>query len=337
VVGTVQKMAAGIHVEVRLFNVRTRVQAFGKGYDGSAANPRLYAHTVSDDLHLSQRGLRGVARSKVAFSSDRDGERMGGTIESRSVKEIYIADYDGAGQKRVTTGRSLNIQPSWSPDGRSVAYTSFRRGLPNIFVSHIYQGTLDEFPKAPDQKENFQPTWSPDGTRVAFWSTRDGNPELYIANRDGSNVRRLTTNPGADESPTWSPSGAQLAFVSDRTGSPQIYTIGADGLGLRRLATGDAYAARPTWSPLPFNEIAYTARVGPGYDIKVLDVGSGQVRTLTFGEGTNESPAWAPNGRHLVFTSTRLGKVQIFVMGRDGKDVKPITTAGNNYYPDWSK
>ena len=86
VVGTVQKMGAGIHVEVRLFNVRTHTQAFGKGYDGSAANPRLYAHTVSDELHLSQRGLRGVARSKVAFASDRDGERMGGTIESRSVQ-----------------------------------------------------------------------------------------------------------------------------------------------------------------------------------------------------------------------------------------------------------
>jgi TolB protein len=337
VVGTVQKVAAGIHVEVRLFNVRTHAQAFGKEYNGAAANPRLYAHTVSDELHMSQRGLRGVARSKLAFASDRDGDRMGNTVEARSVREIYISDYDGAGQRRVTTGRSLNIQPNWSPDGRSVAYTSYRRGLPNIFVSHIYQGTLDEFPKAPGQKENFQPTWSPDGTRVAFWSTRDGNPELYIANRDGSNVRRLTTNPAIDESPTWSPSGAQIAFVSDRTGSPQIYTIGVDGLGLRRLTTGDAYAARPVWSPLPFNEIAYTARVGPGYDIKVIDVGSSQVRTLTFGEGTNESPTWAPNGRHIAFTSTRLGKVQIFVIGRDGKNVKPVTTTGNNYYPDWSK
>jgi TolB protein len=337
VVGTVQKMAAGIHVEVRLLNVRTHQQAFGKGYDGSAANPRLYAHTISDELHQSQRGLRGVARSKLAFASDRDGERIGGTIESRSVKEIYIADYDGAGQKRVTTGRSLNIQPSWSPDGRSIAYTSYRRGQPNIFVSHIFQGTLDEFPKAPGGKENFQPAWSPDGSRVAFWSTRDGNPELYVANSDGSNVRRLTMDPGIDESPTWSPSGGQIAFVSDRTGSPQIYTIGVDGLGLRRVSTGDSYAARPTWSPPPFNQIAYTARSGPGYDIKLIDVGSGQIRTLTFGEGSNESPAWAPNGRHLAFTSTRFGKTQVLVMSSDGKNVKQITTTGNNYYPDWSR
>jgi TolB protein len=257
---------------------------------------------------------------------------MGNTVEPERA-EIYIADYDGAGQKRVTTGRSLNIQPSWSPDGRSVAYTSYRRGLPNIFVSHIYQGTLDEFPKAPGQKENFQPTWSPDGTRVAFWSTRDGNPELYIANADGSNVRRLTTNPAIDESPTWSPSGRSrlcvrsdgVADLHDRRRRP----------GVVPAHDGDAYAARLR-SPLPSTK-SHTARVGPGYDIKVIDVGSGQVRTLTFGEGTNESPAWAPNGRHIAFTSTRLGKVQIFVIGRDGKNVRPVTTAGNNYYPDWSK
>lgn len=336
-IGTVQKTGAGIHVEVRLFNVRTRTSAFGKGYDGTAANPRLYAHTISDEVHDSQRGLKGVARSKLAFASDRDGERMTGTIENRGVKEIYISDYDGAGQRRVTTGRSLNIQPNWSPDGRSLAYTSYRRTLPNIFVSHIYQGTLDEFPKAPNDKENFQPAWSPDGTRIAFWSTRDGNAELYIANRDGSNVRRLTTSPGIDESPTWSPSGTQIAFVSDRTGAPQIYTVGTDGLGLRRVTTSESYAARPTWSPLPFNEIGYTFRNGPGFDIKVIDMGTSQVRQLTFGEGTNEGPSWSPNGRHLAFTSTRSGRQQVFVMARDGKNVKQITSAGNNYFPDWSK
>jgi len=69
---------------------------------------------------------------------------MVGTIENRGVKEIYIADYDGDNQRRVTTGRSLNITPTWSPDARSIAYTSYRHGAPNIFISNIYQGTLDE-------------------------------------------------------------------------------------------------------------------------------------------------------------------------------------------------
>lgn len=334
VVGTVQKTGNGIHVEVRLFNVRTRQSPFAKEYDGSAANPRLYAHTISDEIYKQQRGLNGVARTKLAFDSDRDGERLGHTIETRSVKEIYLCDYDGANQRRLTIDRTLNIAARWAPDGRSIAYTSYRRGTPNIFISNIFQGTMFELTKG--SAESWLPSWSPDGTRIAFSSTRDGNPEIYVVNRDGTNLHRLTNNPAIDTSPTWSPSGTQIAFVSDRSGTPQIYVIGADGLGLRRL-TSEGYADKPTWSPEPYNEIAYAARTGPGFDIKIYDVASGQTRQITFGEGTNESPAFAPNGRHLAFMSTRKGKEQIFTIARDGKDLRQLTTVGNNEKPDWSR
>ena len=112
--------------------------------------------------------------------------------------------------------------------------------------------------------------------------------------------------------------------------------IGVDGLGLRQI-TRESYADRPTWSPPPYNEIAYTARTGPGNDVKVLELATGQVRQLSFGEGTNESPSFSPNGRHLAFMSTRSGKSQIFTMARDGKDLRQVTRTGNNYQPDWSK
>lgn len=338
VIGTVQKAPTGIRIEVRLFDIRSRLpvppSAFGKEYSGSAANPRLYAHTMADELHQSQRALRGVARTKLVFDSDRDGERMTGTIESRSVKEIYMSDYDGENQRRLTVQKSLNITATWSPDARSIAYSSYRRGQPNIFISNIYQGTLEELTK--NAGNNFTPSWSPDGTRLCFASTRDGNVELYVVNRDGSNLRRLTNHPANDITCTWSPSGTQIAFTSDRTGTPQIYIIGADGLGLQKL-TSEPYADRPTWSPAPFNEVAYAARTGPGMDIKVISLATRDVRQLTFGEGTNESPSWAPNGRHLAFTSTRSGKTQVFTMARDGKNLKQITRVGNNYQPDWSR
>jgi TolB protein len=334
VAGTVQKVGTRFQIQVRLFNIKTREQVFGKEYSGSS-NARLYAHTMSDDIHLQQRALRGVARTKLAFDSDRDGERVTGTVENRGVKEIYTADYDGENQRRVTTNRTLNINPAWSPDGRSIAYTSYRRGPPNIFVSHIYEGTLDEVTKGPG--ENWLPAWSPDGTRFAFTSTRDGNSEIYVANRDGSNVRRLTNNPAIDSTPTWAPTGTQVAFTSDRSGSPQIYIVAADGLGNVQRLTSESYADRPTWSPAPFNEIAYAARNGPGFNIKVIDVATRQTKQITFDEGSNESPAYAPNGRHIAFMSTRAGKAQIFTITRDGKNLKQLTRTGNNYQPDWSK
>jgi TolB protein len=333
-IGTVQKTESGVRVEARLFNVRSRQSAFAREYSGSVANKRLYAHTIADEVHKQQRALRGVARTKLTFNSDRSGERITGSIESRSVKEVFVADYDGDNQRQVTTNRSLNINSVWSPDGRSLAYTSYRRGPPNVFIANIYEGTGGELTKPEGQ--NWTPAFSPDGTKVAFSSTRDGNAEIYVANRDGSNPRRLTNQPGADISPTWSPSGTQIAFTSDRTGTPQIYVMGTDGLGLQKV-TSESYADRPTWSPAPFNEIAFASRTGPGNDIKIKDLATGQVRQLTFGEGTNESPAFAPNGRHLAFMSTRSGKSQIFTITRDGRDLRQLTRQGNNYQPDWSK
>ncbi len=167
-------------------------------------------------------------------------------------------------------------------------------------------------------------------------SSRDGNSEIYVMNRDGSDLRRLTNNPAIDSTPTWSPTGTQIAFTSERTGSPQIYVIGTDGAGMRRISQ-ESYADRATWSPAPYNEIAFTARTGPGFDIKIQTIATGETRQITFGEGTNESPAWSPNGRHLAFMSTRAGRSQIFTVDRDGRNLRQITKEGNNTTPNWSQ
>jgi TolB protein len=335
VFGTVQRTGNDVRIQVRLFNVRSRLSVFAKEYSGTANNPRLYAHTISDEIHDQQRGLKGVARTKLAWVSDRNAVPLAGTVENRQVKEIYIGDYDGANQRRLTVSRQLNLNPSWSADARALAYSTHRPN-PDIFVSLIYQGVLQNPTRGVGS--NYLPMFSPDGKQIAFMSARDGNPEIYAMNVDGSNLRRLTNNPAGESSPTWSPSGSQIAFTSDRSGKAQIYVMNsADGSSVRRLTVNESEADRPTWSPPPFNEIAYSASTGPGYDIKVLEVSTGQIRRLTFGEGSNESPAWAPGGRHLAFTSTRGGdRKQVFTMGRDGKGLKQITREGNNQTPAWS-
>ena len=335
VFGTVSMSGGNVRVEVRLFNVRSRQSVFAKEYSGTPANPRLYAHTIADELHQQQRGLRGVARTKLAFSSDRNREKLTGTVENRDTKEIYVADYDGANQRRITVNRQLNITPVWSPDARAIAYTSYRRGYPDLFIALIYQGTQET--PTNNRGQNWLPAYSPDGNQICFTSNRDGNPELYVMNRDGSGVRRLTNHPSIDTTPTWAPSGTQIAFTSDRSGSPQIYIMDADGANVRRITNADSYADRPTWSPAPFNEIAYAGRTGPGYDIKIYDVANGTSNRITYGEGSNESPAFSPSGRHLAFVSTRSGRTNVYTVGRDGRGVKQITRDGNNYTPSWSQ
>jgi TolB protein len=345
IVGSVRKTGNGngVVLQVKLYDVTTGKMAFGKEYTGTIANPRQYAHIVSDEIYQQQLELQGVARTKLTFSSDRDSGRMKGPVGPRDVQEIYIADYDGANSRRVTNTTTLNITPVWAPDGQAIAFTSYRPGpggavfstFQDLVISWLYKGVRDEPTHGSPSNQNYLPAWSPDGSKIAFTSNRDGNPEIYIMNRDGSGLRRMTNNPAIDVTPTWSPNGNQIAWVSDRTGTPKIYVMNADGTG-QRMLIGEI-CDRPTWSSNPFNEIAYAARTGPGYDIKIYDVGSGESKKITDGIGSNESPAFSPNGRHIAFVSTRSGKSEIFTVDRDGNNLRQITRDGNNKFPNWSR
>ena len=336
VVGSVRREGKNLVVQVKLVEVNSGRSAFAKEYSGSSDNPRFFAHTISDEIHMEQRNLRGVARTKLAFTSNRDGERMSGPTEARSIQNIYMSDYDGARQTRVTITKSLDITPVWAPDTRAIAYTSYRSGFPDIIVADIFGKRTNSTPAhGTPESHNFLPAWSPDGSRLAFMSNRHGNPEIYVMNRDGSGVRRLTNHPSSDVTPPWAPSGNQLAFTSDRTGRPQIWIMNDDGTGQQQI-TRESWCDRPTWSPAPFNEIAYASQAGGGYDIRIFDFATRSVKSITNGEGSNESPSFSPNGRHVAFSSSRAGKYQIFTVDRTGENVRQITRSGDNRFPSWS-
>jgi TolB protein len=337
VAGSVRRAGNTFQVEMRLFNVSARGVALGRVYDNvSLRNPRAAAHAIADEIHQTQSGLRGVARTKLTFISDRDKERIVDTIGGRMVKEVYVADYDGANPMRVTVNRRLNVTPSWSPDARSIAYAQYVLIHPQIIISNIYEGTRRTLT---DEKSSaYSPVFSPDGTRIAFVSHRDGDSEIYVMNRDGSGLRRLTNNNAIDSTPTWSPTGTQLAFTSGRSGSAQIWIMDSDGLNARRIPLDKGSADRATWSPAPFNEIAFAAQTSSRYDILIYEVATDKIRTVTDGVGSNESPSFSPNGRHIAFTSTRTGSIQVFTIDREGRGLRQVTRAGSqNTYPDWSR
>jgi TolB protein len=339
--GTVAQKGNDVIVQVRLFNVRSRESVYAQEMTIATRSARRIAHEVADAVHKQQRGVRGVARTRLTFISDRVRQSVLGTVEKRNVKEVWVADYDGANELRITNSRDLNLNPSWSSDARAIAYSAYRgNDAPEILLSFITTGVLQSLTKGRFRNGGaLLPMYSPDGRQIVFHGTAEGAsaPDLFVINVDGSNMRRLTTHPDSDTTPTWSPSGTQIAFTSDRTGRPQIYVMNADGTGgAQRLPIPDAEADRATWAPSPFNEIAYSARNGPGYDIKVHDLATRQTRQITFSEGSNESPAYSPSGRHLAFTSTRSGLVQVFTIGRDGNGLRQITRSGNNQTPDWS-
>ena len=343
-VGSASRSGDTLIIKVELISVRADSpgkRVFGAEYGNCRMqNPRFCAHSIADHVHKQARNLDGVARTRLAFSSDRDGARMTGRLSPNASigKEIYLSDYDGANPFRMTVNRSLNIGAAWAPTGGYLAYTSYvSQNSPDIFIANLAQP--GRAPTRPAQGnttiQNQMAAWSPDGTRIAFSSNRANTlSDIWIVNSDGTGLQNLTNNTSKNVSnwaPTWSPDGTKIAFGSDRGGRKQLYVMSVSSTVVTKLL--DAEIDRPTWSSL--NYIAFTMATGAGYDIALYDLRTSQVRVLTDGLGQNESPAVAPNGRHIAFMTTRWGRQEIATVNARGGNIRRVTQVGNNTYPNW--
>ena len=304
----------------------------GRVYRGAVSEPdvRKYAHQFADEIiaRLSG-GVSGVASTKITFVSGRSGN-----------KEIWVMDYDGANQKQLTSLRSIALTPRWSPDSSRIAFTCYPTTGAELSAQICMYSMLTEklvsWPRF--RGTNSAPAWSPDGSKIMFMSSMYGNPELFIADSEGGHAQRITHTVGANTSPSWNPkTGQQVAFVSDRGGLPQLYTMDAQGGDVLKLPLPDmGYVIDPAWSPNG-QLLAFSWRRPDGnYDIYVMEMATHELVQLTRDSARNERPSWAPDGRHLVFESTRAGTRQIWSMLADGTNARQLTTDGQNESPNWS-
>ena len=322
--GLLALRGAGAEVEMRLYDLTSPDHRLigSKKFELPVSQLRRLGHKVADEVVLQFTGEPGIADTKIAYVVGSVG----------SVKEIVMADYDGAASTPVTRNGSINLSPVWSPDARSLAFTSFKQGYPDLYRAFPFERRPEQAVAA-FQGVNIAPAFSPDGRSLAMTLSKDGNPEIYVLTLASGAMRRLTRHAGIDSEPSWSPNGRQLAFLSDRAGSPNIYVMDAEGTNVRQLTSG-GFHTQPRWSPRG-DTIAYTQRAG-SHDIWVVDVDGSNPRRLTNG-GDNQSPTWAPSGRHLAFQSNRLGRWQIFAMLADGTAATPITRGGTeSTSPSWS-
>jgi TolB protein len=302
-----------IEAECRLFDIESGVQVVGKQLEGAPGWRRFLAHRFADETLLHVTGVAGVATSQIIFSASTDDPR---------VKDLYIADYDGAMMRRLTEHNSISINAAVSPDGRRVAYVSFKDRYHFLYVLELETGVSTALSKRVGM--NSSPAWHPNGNSLAMVLSKDGNAEIYSINADGSNLQRLTNEPSLDTSPTFSPNGARIAFVSDRFGLPQVCVMNADGSGVTRLSYQGGSAYDPVWSP-DGRYIAYVGvRSGEGQQIYMLEVDNPQnYRRLTDARN-NESPSWSQDSRHVVFSTTRRGRPELWTVTIETGEERPV-------------
>jgi tricorn protease-like protein len=284
------------------------------------SNLRVRWHLI--DAHNGQEFGKGVQEdSQIAYC-----KRVG------KGKEICIADYDGSNEVQLTHNGSINISPCWTPDGREIYYTSFVDGAAHIFKVDVATKKSTRIAAFPGI--NAAPAVSPDGNKLACVLSKDGNSEIYVLDMTGRIIKRVTNSPAIESGPTWSPNGQKIAFTSDRTGAPQIYTCDADGITTKRLTYEGRYNDSPIWSHRG-DRLTFVSRTKEGrFDLASIDTSGNDPRLMT-GFGQNENPHFSPDGKHIVFASTRLGGSDIFAMDASGRNQRRITTSALCSNPVW--
>jgi TolB protein len=322
VVGKVVYQDRSLSLEARLYDVVKKEMIVGKRYVGEITDLSRMVHRFADEIIFAITGEQGFFQTKIVYVSKASG-----------YKELYMMDFDGRNPIQLTHHKSICLSPRASPDGRSVAFTSYKLGNPDVYLKDLQNGEERRISSYPGL--NISPAWSPDGKRLALTLSKDGNPEIYTMNADGSGLTRLTQNAAIDVSPTWSPDGKKIAFVSNRGGSPQIYVMGADGQNVQRLTFEGNYNTYPAWSPRG-NRIAFDATMEGTREICTIRPDGSNYRVLTANMRKNEMPSWSPDGRNILFSSTRDGGPHLYMVDAEGTRIKRLTfQKGGDTYPTW--
>ena len=313
-----------VTVELRLFDVFQNKERVGKRYSGRVKDYRRIAHKFADEIINQFTGVPGIFNTRIAYVSTSGGR----------FKEIHIAHLDGSEKFQVTNNHTINLSPSWTADGKSVLYTSYKDRNSGLYLFELYSGK--DVKITPRTGRYIGGKISPDGQYIAATLETGGNSNIVLLDRNGNAIRNLTESPGIEVSPAWSPDGKQLVFVSDRSGSPQLYVLDMANSKPRRLTYSGNYNTSPEWSPRG-DRVAYTGRVGNRFAIFTIGVEGGEPRKLTAESADSEDPTWSPDGRFIAFSSNRAGKYHLYVMQANGENQRRLTgSGGDDTKPSWS-
>ncbi len=321
-VGDVQVTANGqLKVSVQVMDVLRQTPLLQLNYTVPTSQYRHVAHLIADEIYLKFTGQPGAFATRIAYVT-RAGKRF----------TLQVADADGYNAQTLVASNEPIISPAWSPDGTRMAYVSYEKKKPVVFVQSLYTGERKVV--ANFKGNNSAPAWSPDGSKLAVVLTYGANSQLYTISLDGQNLQQVTKSNHIDTEPAFSPDGQYIYFTSDRGGRPQIYKVPAAGGSVSRVTFEGGYNVSPRFSP-DGRYLTYIRNDGGSFKVAVQELAGGDVKLLSIG-AQDESPSFAPNSRTIMYTSRVGGRNTLATVTVDGLVRQRLSEAsGDIREPAW--
>ena len=316
-IGTVTALPGGLYeVKYRLYDVTKNQSLGGTSVTVDRNNFSKAGHAIADDIVQRLTGERGIFSTRLSY-----------VVKNAGRFQLMISDSDGQNPREALSSTEPIISPSWSPDGKRVAYVSFESKKPVIYIHELATGK--RIVLSNEKGNNSAPSWSPDGSKLAVSLSRDNNTQVYIINADGSGLKRISRSMAIDTEPQFSADGKSIYFTSDRGGSPQIYRMSVDGESAgpaSRVSFKHAYATSPRLSP-DGKYLAYIARAG-GFRLQLMDLRTGEVMALTQ-TNYDETPTFAANGKFLLYATRVNGRQVLAAVSTDGQVKQILSIPGS--------
>lgn len=298
-----------LSLEAFVYDTLDGSMVLAKRYRARQSEWRRVTHRLADDIIFAVTGEKGIMSSRVLFTAGR-----------RNLKEVYLSDFDGQNVTRLTNYRSITLSPSLSPNGKYLAYTSYREGKPNLYVTDFDKKNEIFVDRSEGMK--IGTSWLNNSTLV--YSHTSGKTSTIYAFDVGSRSKKiLVQRDGILTSPTVSPDGSQLVFVSNMFGTPQIFSKALPSGEPKRLTYHGRYNSAPTFSPKG-DLIAFVANMSGGFEICTMNPDGSNQRVLTNDGTVNDSPQFSACGRYIVYTSLKGGVNRLNIMLFNGDNKRTL-------------